>query len=170
MSLEGGFFFDDTRGRELSALLALRHLDLATGAEVVHWSVDALAGGLDTPSLRILAGLSNRPNEFEVEGHLRDFAKEVDGELPDRVSLLEFYPGWIAERMMRGGIRPFDGAKTLYRYYAASGSFNGLGTWGRLDDYAELAIDGVSGSVPEVEEEILRAAADLLSKPAAASQ
>ena len=158
------YFFDGVRGRELSALLALRHLGLASGGDVVSWSVDALAADLDTPSLRMLAGLSNKPNEFEVDGYLRDFGTEVARELPDRASLLDFYPRFIAERMVQGRLPPFDGAKTLYRFYLASGSFAAVSTWTALDDDAELATTGVYGTVPEVEQKILAAAAALLQR------
>jgi hypothetical protein len=148
----------------MSALLALRHLGLASGGDVVRWALDALAEDLDTPSLRMLAGPSNKPNEFEVDGYLRGFGTEMAGELPDRVSLLDFYPRFIAEKMVQGKLPPFDGVKTLYRFYLAFGSFPGVSTWIALDDDAELATTGVYGTVPEVEQKIVGAAAALLQK------
>ena len=47
-------------------------------------ALQALEQGLDTPSLRILAGLQENENEFTLRRHLEDALRELSIEIPDK--------------------------------------------------------------------------------------
>jgi hypothetical protein len=74
-------------------LLATLEADEASGRDLTTWSVDALAAGFDSPSLRRTAAFSNvgEPSRFDVEPHFRIALRELGvPALPRDVMLLAF--------------------------------------------------------------------------------
>jgi hypothetical protein len=71
------------RSYDLRVEQSLRRLLLAyadgscTGAEAARWAKDALLRGLDTPALRVLAGVHEGCRQDELEGDLRRAATEI---------------------------------------------------------------------------------------------
>lgn len=47
-------------------ILARRHRELACGSECIEWAIGLLEEGCDSPSLRILSGLTPPLNHFEI--------------------------------------------------------------------------------------------------------
>lgn len=156
------FFLENPFGRELAKILARRSIGLASGGDVVRWAVDAL-DDLDSRSIRMLAGLSYEPDAFEVDGHLRDLAEEMGTVLPNRDQLSRLYARITAEEITQGVLSPEEGAKRLYDLYRLTNSFDELSTWCVLDDYLEVAKEGLVGTVPEAEARIMREARAIIN-------
>jgi hypothetical protein len=70
-------------------------------------ALQALEQGLDTPSLRILAGLSDHENEFVIDRYFKDTLLELSIELPDRRQAAIEVGLAIADEI-------FDGKRTIY--------------------------------------------------------
>lgn len=49
--------------------------------EIPAFAFSALENGMDSPSLRILAGLSGEENSYQIEAYLRDTMKELEVEM-----------------------------------------------------------------------------------------
>ena len=93
--------------RKLLAELCAERL---TAPEACRWAVSALEVGFDTPSLRILAGMSldRGSSFFEVRAHLDGALDELD--VPARASrdeILRAYARVLAEELLAGA-RPVD--------------------------------------------------------------
>ena len=72
-----------------------------TGDQVVSWAVDALSSGLDTPTLRVLAGFSSPASWFEVEKDFRNSLLEMGlPAYPSESDARRFHAVQIAEEML----------------------------------------------------------------------
>lgn len=93
--------------RQLLADLCLERL---SGPAACRWALTALEAGFDTPSLRILAGMSfdPRPGFFDVRAYLEAALSELD--LPasaSRDEILREYARALAEELL-AGVRPVE--------------------------------------------------------------
>lgn len=149
---------------KLAAALARRELGQQTGGDVVAWAADALAEGIDTPSLRILAGLESPPNEFEVDRYLKAAADELGVRIPDRAGLVRLLAATLAGEIAAGRRSPEDGAKELYQLFRQAELHDELGVWTGLDDAVSLAKQGIHGDIQEVEKDIVRHARALAER------
>lgn len=153
---------DEQPWRDLVRVLALREMGRGSAADVVQWAGDALAGGHDSPSLRVLAGLSPPLNVHEVDRHLRDATGELGVSVPDREALLALFARLVARGIVDGTVPPESGVKDIYEVFRLGGSFADLGIWTGLDDALVMARDGVFGSVQDAENAIVQEAKRLL--------
>ncbi len=149
--------------RRLIEVLAGREMGRNTGAEVVAWAESALAAGLDSPSLRILAGLAVPHNEFEVDRYLNAAAMEIELVLPRGVDLMSVRAHQVAEDIVSGTVTARNGARRLYEIARATGLLTDLSVWSGLDDALAMADSGTFGTVAEVEAEIVVQARRLLA-------
>lgn len=78
-----------------------------------HAALQALEQGLDTPSLRILAGLSYGENDFVIERYLSATLQELTIELPTKRTAAIEVGIAIAEEISEGKIEIFDGVKNI---------------------------------------------------------
>ena len=89
--------------------------DKSWSESAVTWAVDLLGRGTDTPSLRILAGLSVSSTEGEVREHFHATLAELGVEgMPD----VEWRLGQIrviAAAIVRRETSPVEGAATIHR-------------------------------------------------------
>ncbi|MEO6831947.1 MAG: hypothetical protein ABI378_06395 [Chitinophagaceae bacterium] len=75
----------------------------------------ALEQGLDTPSLRILAGLSEDENEYVIRQYFNDTLKEMSIELPEiRQAAIEAAIT-IAGEIFKGNQKIFEGVQDIIR-------------------------------------------------------
>lgn len=68
------------------------------------WAQDALEDGLDSSSLRVLAGLGQDAQSFEVSPLLRDALRELGIEPPQGEALLRAYASAVAQELHDGHI------------------------------------------------------------------
>ena len=73
----------------------------------------ALEQNLDTPSLRILAGLSDNENEFVIDRYFKDTLKELSIDLPDKRQAAIEVALAIAEEIFEGKQEVFKGVQNI---------------------------------------------------------
>ena len=76
-------------------------------------AMQALEQGLDTPSLRILAGLSDNENEFVIDRYLSDTLWELSIELPGKRQAAIEVGLAIADEIFEGKRNVFEGVKDI---------------------------------------------------------
>jgi hypothetical protein len=87
-------------------------------------ALEALEGELDTPSLRILAGLSENENEFVIEKYFKDTLKELSIELPEKRQAAIDFGLAIAEDIIEGREKIFEGVQKIKRKAIDTYPFN----------------------------------------------
>jgi hypothetical protein len=79
-------------------------------------AIEALEAGLDSPTLRILAGLSDNENGFVIETYFKETLRELNIELPNkRQASIEVGIAYI-ESIIEGKKSIFDGALCIKWY------------------------------------------------------
>lgn len=76
-------------------------------------AIQALEQNLDTPSLRILAGLSENENEFVIDKYFKDTLKELSIDLPDKRQAAIEVGLAIAEEIFAGRQEVFEGVQKI---------------------------------------------------------
>jgi hypothetical protein len=141
--------------------LARRHVERATSEDAIDWAVTELVAGLDSHSLRILAGLDKPVNPWEVDSLLSRTFDELNWAMPTREECLRDYPRDVAGEILSGKLPATDGCHEIYRAVVALGYPADLRNWMYFDDeldagtYAEL-------SGPKLDAAIRREAVALL--------
>jgi hypothetical protein len=96
-------------------------LKYATGnlitSELPEIGIMGLEEGFDTPSLRILAGLSTTENPFVIEQYFKVALDEIQISLPDKRQAAIEYGYAIVDEIMEGKRGIFEGTKEI-RYKA----------------------------------------------------
>jgi hypothetical protein len=76
-------------------------------------ALQALEEGLDTPSLRVLAGLADNENGYVIEKYFKDTLKELSFELPDKRQAAIEVGLAIAEEIFEGKQKVFEGFQNI---------------------------------------------------------
>ncbi len=76
-------------------------------------AVKALEQNLDTPSLRILAGLSENESEFVIDRYFKDTLKELSIDIPDKRQAAIEIGVAIAGEIFEGKQRVFEGVQNI---------------------------------------------------------
>jgi hypothetical protein len=76
-------------------------------------ALEALEQGLDSPSLRILAGLTKDENEFILERYLKDTLRELSIDLPDKRRAAIEVGLAIADEIIEGKRKIFEGVQDI---------------------------------------------------------
>ncbi len=111
----------------------------------------ALEEGLDTPSLRILAGMSKSDNPFEIEKYFKQMLEELHIQLPDDRQAAIDYAVLITDRILLGDEDVITGARGIF--YTALGeypfekeskkyAYDSIGLakiYGLLDTYSDIS-------------------------------
>ena len=74
----------------------------------------ALEEGLDTPSLRILAGMSKNDNPFEIEKYFKHTLEELRVQLPDDREAAVGYAVLITDQILSGDEDVIIGARNIF--------------------------------------------------------
>ena len=98
-------------------------------------ALDALEQGLDTPSLRILAGLTDEENEFVLDRYLKDTLNELSIELPDtRRAAIEVGLA-ITDEIIDGKRQIFEGVQDICK---------AIDTYSFLEETKQYCYDSIS--------------------------
>ena len=188
---------DHAESRTRLSRAAIEWAGGARGQVLVDAAAEALADGLDSPTLRILAGgrraLADRgvqdgldsPTLRILAGAPRAAADEEATELGPAVFEelgLQIEPqlspaakveasGLIAVDLLAGRWTPREATAALYRMYVASDYADELADFSGFDDYYDMLRDGiVTGSVATLDEDVMRAARSLaIGEPGASN-
>lgn len=127
----------------MRALLANRWLEAPAPLALPDWAAEQIVGGEDSPSLRILAGLTgNDPAETDM--YFVKALAERGISLPDRVECLIQYCGDVAREILAGSRPPLAAFRLLWRITDKLNFPGVLRCWVRLDweldgmDYDEV--------------------------------
>jgi hypothetical protein len=94
-----------------------------TSDELPKLGVAGLEQGLDTPSLRILAGLNRYDSPFEVEHYFKLAITELNIQLPDKRQAALEYAVAIVEDILEGKKDVIAGTREIHSYAIASYDF-----------------------------------------------
>lgn len=128
------------------SLLLNRSMGFALPEDYVQWAMERLCEGLDSPSLRILAGLNTRFERDEVEPYFKKSCKELEIEMP--ASGVE--PRKTAELVKRaydlGDISAEDALRLLAALYQESDYSDPLlAVWYGIEEELSLLGSGHEG-------------------------
>ena len=85
--------------------------------DYIDWAVSLLGSGLDSQTLRVLAGLDlgDCPSGFEAAAKFRDAYKELRLPSPGREELLRVYVREVASEIAVGAREPADAVDLIHR-------------------------------------------------------
>jgi hypothetical protein len=136
-------------------LLANLCLECLSGPEACRWALSALEAGFDTPSLRILAGMSfdPQPGFFEIRPYLDAALSELNlPASPSRDEVLREYARALAEELL-AGVRPVEATLEVIHRSVVSPLNHAKDLMGWCYLWEGLTPDGSFGAVtgPELE-------------------
>lgn len=109
---------------------------------VVEWAVVALADGMDSPGLRMLAGLGEAPNGFEVSEILTKTLAELKIEREDPKSARRSYFKRVCELIASEEVDPKIGLLELHHIWEMEYEAEYAFVSKLSDDLVSLGIDG----------------------------
>jgi hypothetical protein len=143
----------EVEGRFIEA--AVLYVAGGRGQPLVDAAAQALADGLDSPTLRMLAGaprVSAEEEAFDLAAMVFD---ELGLDIPERLSETAYIAGavFVGKRFLAGTGVPRDVAQTLYSTSVAAGHPAALAAFSGLDDWYDMLDAGViSGSADEIDQ------------------
>lgn len=148
---------------DFAVALAKRKLRFPYRDALTTWAVELLERGLDSPALRILAGLDR--NDEDMDKYLRLALGELDLKEPDELHCLREYVARIARDAVRDRAALRKGCDELYHVQVALGYPNSICdvpidhdvvccNWDRVD-YGSLDINGVEKQARTLMEQLL---------------
>lgn len=114
---------------DLFAPLFIREHDLKG---FVDWAAQQLSDGTDTPSLRILAGLSGN-DSVETEFYLRRTFQELGLTWPEENNCLLHFCARLARQIVNGSVSPEVGYSQIYQVAVHLNYAREMLRWVRLD-------------------------------------
>jgi len=131
------------------------------GQLVVDAAAQALADGLDSPTLRVLAGAPRATADEEATELAPTVFHELGISVHDRLSAEAIVEGarQRAARFLAGREPPRNLASDLWGMYVSAGYPEELAVWSGLDDWYKMLEDGVmAGRVEDVDAAVISAA------------
>lgn len=115
------------------------------GQPLVDAAADALVAGLDTPTLRVLAGAPHAAADEEATELAPLVFEELGISVHERLSPQAIVDGGrqLARRFLVDGDSPRALAKDLYGMYVAAGYPDELAEWSGFDDWYDMLEGGV---------------------------
>lgn len=157
------------------ALASFTHAAIAwaaggRGQPLVDAAAEALAAGVDSPTLRMLAGAPHNDADEEATDLAPTVFQELGVDVADRLSPAAIIEGarLDARRLLDGEMSPRALAQALSNRYVMADYPAELQTWMALDDCYDMIDSGViAGSVADVDADV-RLAAQVLADGRAA--
>lgn len=141
----------------IAVILAAEMLDLIRAEQYVSWAQDALASGLDTPSILSLA--IEEPPYFtpDLQKLFAKIVRELNVEQITRDQAMVLHAQTVARMITSGSFTPREGAQALAELFPSHVAPRVLSEWWRLDeaydcDYCRM---GVLERYSTIEEAIL---------------
>ena len=135
---------------------------------IAEWAIRALEVGLDSPSLRILAGLRDDESHFEVDAWFARTLRELGLEAPRRATLRSVVLR-MAREITRGELDPFRARQWAWNlYYDAQGDVRAeLATWRdlHLQWLSEHAGEEILAAGSAIDREVMASARAMLGAP-----
>ena len=153
----------DDHAEELAADLALWSVGELTTVEVIRMACDALVSGLDSQSLRELAGASERTSEYEIEDLLERVAVDFGLEFYARDSLEGRLAASrvLARECVAGRLEPREFARWMHTRIRHGYEDVGIETLVSKDDKYDVR-ELMGNPVDDIDRQVLNAAERLL--------
>lgn len=154
----------DPSPRERFARAAIEWTGGARGQVLVDAAAQALVDGLDSPTLRILAGSPRAAADEEATEFGPLVFEELGIRIEPRLSQAAIIEAarLMASDLLTGRWTPRGATAALYRMYVASDYASELADFSGFDDWYDMLRDGiVSGSVETVDEAVMQSARTL---------
>lgn len=133
----------------------------ARGQLLVDAAARALAGGLDSPTLRVLAGAPRASADEEATDLAPTVFEELGLHVEQRLSSAAIIDAarLVAGDLLSGRETPRSATSILYRMFIAAGYPAELADFSGFDDWYDMLDQGiVSGSVAEVDVAVVKSA------------
>jgi hypothetical protein len=128
-------------------LLLIRSMGSATAENYVNWAVDCLAEGLDTPSLRILAGLSPRVEYDEIEPFFQKTCQELNIDITSQVDKPRQSANLVKQAYDLGEMSAEEALQIMVFLFKKSNYSDPLlAVWFCIDEELDLKGSGYEGS------------------------
>jgi|GEM_PF-5923341 len=128
-----------------AALLYARAGNDAGAADHTAWAMGQLEAGVDSPSLRILAGLIGDEDPAEVERYFRRTFAELGWVMPDFPTRMRNYAEELCREIGAGTLEPEAGVRRLYPTCLAMDYADEYRVWLDLEDGLDLLQMGEKG-------------------------
>jgi hypothetical protein len=115
-------------------LLAKRFRGALTAGDYVDWALSELLAGVDTPNLRILAGLSKPPYWPEVDFYFQKTLADLGWSLPEPEAYLREYVLDLARAILAGEVPPAVACHEMYEIWRARNYPASLQCWNLLGE------------------------------------
>ena len=112
--------------------LSERNLGSVEPREFSDWAVDELEKGRDSRDLRILASEFDATSFSDIERHFRASIAELGWTYPDENMATKAYAESIMQKIVDGGIEPYEGCRELYMMCIYLGYPKYLYNWNAL--------------------------------------
>ncbi len=145
---------------------AVRWAGGGRGQPLVDAAAQALVDGIDSPSLRILAGAQAAFSEEDASAYGPDTLGELGLEIPSRNSESAIIEGarYRAADLLREAISSRELASELYRAWVATSYAEELDDWSGFEDWYDLVDSGViAGDPTEIDKAVHRTARALVN-------
>ena len=115
------------------------------GQPLVDAAAEALAAGVDSPTLRQLAGAPRASADEEAQDLAPKVFEELGLVIHDRLSSQAVVAGarQLARQFLNSRLPARELARDLYRMYVAAGYPEVLANWSGIDDYYDMLESGV---------------------------
>ena len=149
----------------LAKILASEAFDTARGEQYVQWAQNALAAGLETPSVLRLA--IEEPPFFtpDLQKLFRLALSELKVEPITDEEAMVLYAQQVARPILSGAMTPRDGARLFATLFPPHRTPAALGEWWKLDEAydCDYCRTGVLQNYRSIEEAILAEARSLIA-------
>jgi hypothetical protein len=130
--------------------------DLPSGQEFVDWAIATLVDGYESPTLIVLAGLSNLDHPQDIRDYWFKVCIEMDLGLPKLPEeAISIYAHQICTQILSGEIAVMTGHQILYQIWLTA-NLNGdpwshkYAIWMYLQDSLELVESGYEVLLPQL--------------------
>jgi len=114
-------------------------------SDYAEWAISQLERDVDSPSLRILAGLDAHDNRFETDMYFRRTLRELQIAEPAAETSVRAYACELCAGIVAGTLEPKDGLYRLYGTWVVSDSAAEYDIWNDLFDSLEWIEIGEPG-------------------------
>jgi hypothetical protein len=141
-------------------VFARQQMGIAEDKEFINWAVQELLHGNETNSIKILAGLENPINPFQIKEYINKSKKELKIEF-DENNIIDQYAMILAKQKLNNEISSRDIATEMYEILKYTDFNNKYFAWDNIDEYFDdfhVYID------TNLEEEIIKECNKIINK------
>ena len=141
-------------------VFARQQMGIAEDKEFINWAVQELLHGNETNSIKILAGLENPINPFQIKEYINKSKKELKIEF-DENNIIDQYAVILAKQKLSNEISSRDIATEMFEILKYTDFNNKYFAWYNIDEYFD---DFHVYNDTNLEEEIIKECNKIINK------